>query len=650
MGRWPTPNAQRPTPNAQRPTPNTQHPTANMTLPTIDTGHDQIPDFAHEPTITSIMDGDWFSTDTWSGARIPERGDIVKIEAGHRISIHAPYEVVDISVLGISGTLTFQEGELYPTTILVYESGSLALGARATIRFHDEPPTDPEQFGTGLIVLGALRNAPDYNRDCLDAPIWARLQRSAKAGSSVITIQEGELAYRESALAIADTGPPWLWGEDCWLYGSYGRPLQIEEVRANSTPEFGQLNLNRALKHEHREGAPVVTWGFCAIITSVNPQGVRGHCLFTGHAHIDIRYMTFIDLGRTTAEPLDPVHNHIGRYPVHLHHLHHEFSVLHCSVVRSNRWGIAVHGSSNGTLLGNVIYDVDGAGIVTEQGNERNLVIDDNCVLLVKGHPALTIDQRSEEASQRSGSGFWINCADAGHTEAPGNIIGHNIACNTKGPGFNFFCPHGNDSSVRMATQIYQSRSPKRVEWNEALWCSVGYETWLLTDPMRLENCHARDCQRGLSVRFNTASLVLRRCRFTGQRRFPGLEPQDTFDHRKISKGLEIDGGYLSRLALQDCQINNVDVAIYNLSSWSVGGWHLVGVHVDNVHTCIHSPTVLAGEVRRITPEMAIDLSGVELKNTLIPLNLGTDHGVSRDYGPVIGDQVLWMNETIRPV
>ena len=111
------------------------------------------------------------------------------------------------------------------------------------------------------------------------------------------------------------------------------------------------------------------------IIRSENPTGTRGHTLCNHVADVDIRYALFKDLGRTTYLPLDNTSNHIGRYPIHMHHLSgplptpangYQFTLLGNavdggSVETKFKWGVTVHGSHYGLIQDNVVYNYNGA-------------------------------------------------------------------------------------------------------------------------------------------------------------------------------------------------------------------------------------------------------------------------------------------------
>jgi hypothetical protein len=133
------------------------------------------------------------------------------------------------------------------------------------------------------------------------------------------------------------------------------------------------------------------------VIRSENPAGTRGHTLFTHRADVRIHYAQFQDLGRTLAEPLHSVTNHIGRYPLHVHHVWgqanpsntgHQFELVGNAVNDSRKWPIAVHGSHYGLVKWNVVFggpELTGAGIAVEDGSETENLIEENFVANVRG-------------------------------------------------------------------------------------------------------------------------------------------------------------------------------------------------------------------------------------------------------------------------
>src|SRR3989338_6811043 len=133
--------------------------------------------------------------------------------------------------------------------------------------------------------------------------------------------------------------------------------------------------------------------------------------MFTYKANADVRYTDFLDLGRTLILPLDSstfdangvtTHlgtNQIGRYPVHFHHLFGptglssstpQFTFIGNAIdggssTHQFKWGVAIHDSHFGLFKDNVIYNMGGAGVMTEDGSETKNVIDHNFVVRTQG-------------------------------------------------------------------------------------------------------------------------------------------------------------------------------------------------------------------------------------------------------------------------
>ena len=139
--------------------------------------------------------------------------------------------------------------------------------------------------------------------------------------------------------------------------------------------------------------------------------------IFTSRADVDMRYVAVREMGRTVMGPLDNTvfdqagnmvklgENQIGRYAIHFHHDFgpvatpangYQFTLIGNVVDAAPKWGITIHNSHYGLVKDNVVYNAQGAGIVTEDGNESFNVFDHNFALRVKG---------SGEFAPRSGYG-----------------------------------------------------------------------------------------------------------------------------------------------------------------------------------------------------------------------------------------------------
>src|SRR5690606_28293917 len=83
-----------------------------------------------------------------------------------------------------------------------------------------------------------------------------------------------------------------------------------DEIRTIKSISGNTVTLDRALSYSHlgaRDGDGVLQYVPYVVnlsrnvsLRSENPEGVRGHTMFTGHGSVDIEYVGFYDLGRTT--------------------------------------------------------------------------------------------------------------------------------------------------------------------------------------------------------------------------------------------------------------------------------------------------------------------------------------------------------------
>lgn len=188
------------------------------------------------------------------------------------------------------------------------------------------------------------------------------------------------------------------------------------------------------------------------VISSTVDAETRGHVLFGGRAEVAVQYSLFKDLGRTKSfevdtvnttgtkfnpTPLDPVTNHVGRYSVHIHHLLgpanptpgnlEDDDELTQYVFKGNtiqgslKWALAIHDSHFGLVEDNVIYGAQGAGIVTEEGNEIGNRILDNIVIGMHGtysDPTSGL-QLAQPDFANAGVGLWFRRL--------GNIVSGNV-------------------------------------------------------------------------------------------------------------------------------------------------------------------------------------------------------------------------------
>lgn len=413
----------------------------------INTPTERIPDFVDHPTLTCIRDGVWNNPDTWDGARVPVSSDKVAIPKDRFV---VPTGLCVAESVGVrpGGKIAFEHNMnsyFRVGTLLLEEGGSLEVGTEnlpittnCEILVGGYPldlERDPSQYGQGLILLGKVRM---HGRKIERTKVF--LNRQPRMGDRRLYLKDPVDWQPGSILIIPDTRQ--LAPDE--RLGAY--VSQVEEVEIDDVSEDGKIiYLVQALAHDHLGARDCDNNLVCIndigiitrniVVRSADPSGVRGHILMHRFADIDIRYVHFDELGRTTVEPLDSTTrddqgnvkhigtNQIGRYAIHLHRLigpqegrgqginHQQYYFIGNSVTRSRKWAVAIHDSHFGVLHHNVIYKCAGGGIVTEEGGESYNQIDDNFINSVTGSGKKPLDRGELKTlvdMAHEGTGIWL--------------------------------------------------------------------------------------------------------------------------------------------------------------------------------------------------------------------------------------------------
>jgi len=153
-----------------------------------------VPDFCANPSITSARSG-WSDPLTWSPARVPVAGDLVRIDAGDTVTYTSVSDAA-LTCISIFGQLAFGTGaptRLTVGTLTVMEGGVLTIGTMsapvpagisAELVIANQPPntsSDPNRFGTGLLGLGTVTM---YGAE--KTPTWTRLAIEPRAGDTLL--------------------------------------------------------------------------------------------------------------------------------------------------------------------------------------------------------------------------------------------------------------------------------------------------------------------------------------------------------------------------------------------------------------------------------------------------------------------------------
>lgn len=348
---------------------------------------------------------------------------------------------------------------------------------------------DPKQYGTSLLVLGRITIA-----GAVKTPTWTRVASEPLAGHTMLALTQAVSGWRVGdRIVLPDTRqlpvdlPKRV---DDFGFSSRTEALTMAAISADGR----QITLSSPLQFAHQgprnpdgtivnafTGEPILPHvgniSRNVVIRSEHPAGTRGHSMLLARAVVSIRYAEFRDLGRTTTEDLDSTTvdaggnvphigtNQIGRYWTHSHHLWGparsgmpqgmtpaeirawldangwQYEFIGNAVAASTgdehkrKWGITVHDSHFGKVTDNVLYNVAGSGIQTEDASESYNLIARNFAARLPGEGHVRIPNPDENADTTSdigkdGSGLWFR--------GPHNWVEGNVAADATFSGVSY--------------------------------------------------------------------------------------------------------------------------------------------------------------------------------------------------------------------
>ena len=407
-------------------------------------------------THTAIRNGSWFDPNVWQGGVVPGNGAHVMVDEGVSLRYDQESET-RLKTVRLDGTLTFvsnRDTKMVVDTFVSTEAGTLNIGSLSTpvqadktaqIIIADEGLIDrnwdPTLVSRGLITHGKVRI---YGAEKTD---FSRM-REVEAGSRELVLIGSPQGWRVGDKLVVG-------GTAFDKNGSHSdnsrfqdETLTITSVNGNRvrfTNDDITTGDNTVLRFDHiRPDIPekdqlnlyVANTSRNVIVETENSKSVptqqRGHVMFMHNPDVVVQNAGFYNLGRTDKTRLvdDPGKNMDGssgsgtnrraRYPLHFHRngsgdIDGSPAIARGNaVVGSPGWGI-VHHDSHAILEDNVVFDVAGAGIVAESGNEigawrNNLTIK----MTGTGYHVL-----SQEVTRREGKfdlgfqgeGFWMQGA-----------------------------------------------------------------------------------------------------------------------------------------------------------------------------------------------------------------------------------------------
>ncbi|MFC3195743.1 G8 domain-containing protein [Marinicella sediminis] len=392
-------------------------------------------------THTASQSGSWFATSTWQEGSIPDANAQVLIPSGTTV-VYDQVSAVSLQAVRVEGQLTFavhQSSQMIVDTLLVQPSGRLVMGTEnrpvapgvtIDLLFRDtgdlDVTSDPSLMSRGLLASG-----PVIMHGLPKTP-HSKVAVDPMAGDQQLTLATAPLNWQVGdTLVLAGTKySGWKWDNSIQAVRYHGTQDEVVTIAAINGAVIG---LNETLQYDHftpRADLKTSVANMSRSITlatefpDTTPTHRRGHVMFMQQAHVDVRYVSFWQLGRTdksmpSLEAADfgtitPTSNVRGRYAFHLHRkgaFHDQAPVIAIgnAVFGSPGWGY-VHHDSHAIFHNNVSFDTFGAGFVAETGNEIGAWTA-NLAIKAEGNSAFNPKNGNDRDAfdmGRTGDGFWF--------------------------------------------------------------------------------------------------------------------------------------------------------------------------------------------------------------------------------------------------
>lgn len=413
--------------------------------------------FHQHATHVAVSDGDWSTAATWSPVEVPPAGAVVLIPRGRTVTYDVAATAPRLDRVRVDGLLTFatdQSTQMLVETLIVTRGAELRIATSAarlsashtaeiiiSDRNYLTDPTQPTDiditrdtrlWGRGVIWQGKF-SAWGTER--------TRWLRTAADSAPMAT-------DTSAVLSAAPTG--WVAGDDIIIPGTlradvWGLKTSSQtEARSITSVSGDTVNWSGGLSHPHdhqnssvlrTDLQPAIGNLECNIVItseSLTPAHRRGHTMAMHKDSVtDLWDVRFKSLGRTVKSEdrdalegiidgdgdfyartstetikrtLQATDNLQSRYPMHYHFVGFGKTtrdvVVNCVVDESPGWAM-VHHACDADLFNNFMYDIAGAGMVSETGNETGAWVGN---LMVKTRNSTNQVLKGVNFSQES---FW---------------------------------------------------------------------------------------------------------------------------------------------------------------------------------------------------------------------------------------------------
>lgn len=410
-----------------------------------------------QATHIAVNNGAWSDPATWQGRQVPTNGAHVLIKEGISVTYNSVSDA-RLETLRVDGALKFAHNidtKMLVDTFVVAPSGELMIGSESNpvqagvktqIIFTADGAInqswDSSLLSRGLISHGKARI---YGADKTD---FLALQGEASAGANVLVLKSAPKGWQIGDQIVLG-GTNYRYGQsDADNSRFQDEELTITRIDGNRvyfTNNDITTGDNTVLRFDH-QFPDIAEQGQLKLYVANTTRNVtfetenaatvptqqRAHVMFMHNPDVVVSNAGFYNLGRSDKSKIvdDPGtnvdgssgggNNRRGRYGLHFHRTGAEDINGLPAIARGNAvvgtpgWGI-VHHDSHAVLEDNVVFDVVGAGIVAESGNEigawRN-----NLTIKTTGVDWNNISQTKKTRDRLfdlgfRGEGYWVQGA-----------------------------------------------------------------------------------------------------------------------------------------------------------------------------------------------------------------------------------------------
>ena len=454
-------------------------------------------------THKAVRSGSWFNPNTWAANRVPGNNANVQIAEGIKVTYDSQSDA-RLKTVRIDGTLEFahsKDTKLVVDTLVNMPKGTFNIGTKnnpiaantttsiiITAEGKIDTKWDPDQLSRGVISHGQVNI---YGANKTD---FIALKRDAKAGDRVLELDSVPSGWRVGDKLV-------LGGTRYNQFGSnennsrFGdEELTITKIEGNrvsfTNDDVTSAQKQDALRFDHtRPDIPEkdrIKLYVANVTRNVTfkteggealPDNQRGHVMFMHNPNVSVNNAGFYHLGRSDKSKVvdDPRRNidgslgsgrnPRGRYSLHFHRtgaddINGQAAIASGNaVVGSPGWGI-VHHDSHAHLSDNVVFDVAGAGIAAESGNELGSWKNNITIKMTGPNKFVSTSdaQRREDKFDMGfrGEGYWVQGAAQ-------VVMEDNVAISAQDSGITLF-GDGQNKEVRDASTILLKNLPQRIQ------------------------------------------------------------------------------------------------------------------------------------------------------------------------------------------